>query len=71
VTAGVQRPELNVLALIKGSERYVFLYDDESILRLLQTLGQFAGDPELSFTVYDAAILSQTVRRLRDERKST
>ncbi len=59
---------MNVLALVKGSERYVFLYDDESVRSLLQTLGRFAADPNLSFTWYDAAILSQKVRRLRDER---
>ena len=56
---------MNVLALVKDSERYIFLYDDESPGALLQTLGRFAADPELSFTWYDAAILSQKVRRLR------
>ncbi len=56
---------MNVLALVKDSERYVFLYDDESDAALLQQLGQFASDTELSFTWYDAAILSQKVRRLK------
>jgi len=60
---------MNVLALVKGSERYVFLYDDESLHTLLQTLGRYAADADLSFTWYDAAILSQKVRRLRDERR--
>ena len=59
---------MNVLALVKGSERYVFLYDDDSLPPLLQTLGRYAADPDLSFTWYDAAILSQKVRRMRDER---
>lgn len=58
---------MNVLALVKGSERYVFLYDDASPAELLRTLGRFAADPQLSFTWYDAAILSQKVRRLRKE----
>jgi hypothetical protein len=56
---------MNVLALVKDSERYVFLYDDDSDASLLQQLGQFASDPDLSFTWYDAAILSQKVRRLK------
>ena len=56
---------MNVLALVKDSERYVFLYDDDSDAALLQQLGQFASDSELSFTWYDAAILSQKVRRLK------
>jgi len=33
----------------------------------MQTLGRFAGDPELSFSWYDAAVLSQKVRRLNRE----
>lgn len=58
---------VNVLALVKDGERFVFLYDDESCPQLLQTLGKFAADPELSFTWYDAAVLSQKVRRLQQE----
>jgi predicted transcriptional regulator len=66
---------VNVLALVKDGERFVFLYDDESYAQLLQTLGRYAADPELSFTWYDAAVLSQKVRRLQreveQERRST
>ena len=58
---------MNVLALVKDSERYVFLYDDESTATLLQTLGRYAADKDLSFTWYDAALLSQKVRKLRQE----
>jgi hypothetical protein len=54
---------VNVLALLKNGERYVFLYDDQSSETLLQTLGRYASDPELSFTWYDAAVLSQRVRQ--------
>ena len=55
---------INVVALVKDAERYIFLYDNESAPALMQTLGRFAGDPELSFSWYDAAVLSQKVRRL-------
>ncbi len=58
---------INVLALLKGEERYVFLYDDRSTDQVLQTLGRYAADPELSFTWYDAAVLSQRVRQLSAE----
>ena len=58
---------INVIALVKESERYIFLYDDESSAALLQTLGRFAGDDDLSFSWYDAAVLSQKVRRLKRE----
>jgi len=55
--------DINVLALVKGTERYVFLYDDESRAETLRVLGRFASNPELSFTWYDAAVLSQKIRQ--------
>lgn len=55
--------DINVLALVKGSERYVFLYDDASRAEALRVLGRFASNPELSFTWYDAAVLSQKIRQ--------
>lgn len=58
---------VNVLALIKGEERYVFLYDDDSADQLLRTMGQYAADPSLSFTWYDAAVMSQRIAKLRSE----
>ncbi len=54
--------DVNVVALVKGSERYVFLYDDLSRDEMLKALGRFADEDELSFTWYDAAVLSQKVR---------
>jgi len=55
--------DINVLALVKGDERYVFLYEDDRRAETLRTLGRFASNPDLSFTWYDAAILSQKIRR--------
>ena len=55
--------DINVLALVKGAERYVFLYDDASRAETLRVLGRYASNPELSFTWYDAAVLSQTIRQ--------
>lgn len=62
--------DINVLALVKGQERYVFLYDDESRAETLRVLGRFASNPELSFTWYDAAVLSQKIRQ-EAERRAT
>ena len=59
--------EINVLALVKGDERYVFLYNDESRAETLRTLGRYASNPELTFTWYDAAVLSQKVRQTETE----
>ncbi|QDU94319.1 hypothetical protein [Lignipirellula cremea] len=55
--------DINVLALVKGEERYVFLYDDSNRAETLRTLGRYASNPELSFTWYDAAVLSQKIRK--------
>jgi len=53
------RQDINIVVLVKGPERYVFLYDDSSHVEMLRTLGRYASNPELSFTWYDAAKLSQ------------
>lgn len=55
--------DINVLALVKGKERYIFLYDDASRAETLRTLGRYASNADLSFTWYDAAVLSQKVRQ--------
>jgi hypothetical protein len=54
----VQR-EFNVLALIKGNERYVFVYDENSREPLLEAFRAQAADPSLSLNWYDAAVLTQ------------
>jgi hypothetical protein len=55
----------NVVALIKESgERFIFFFDNESWPGLTQCLGRFAADPEIDFSWHDAAVLSQSARRL-------
>ena len=61
--------DINVLALVKGQERYIFLYDDEHKSDALKTLGRFASNPELSFSWYDAAVLSQRIRQTAMEQQ--
>ena len=55
--------DINVIALVKGEERYIFLYDEKSRSEALRTLGRYASNSELSFSWYDAAVLSQKIRR--------
>ncbi len=55
--------EVNILALVKGGERYIFLFDDNHRAECLRTLGRFASHQELSFTWYDAAVLSHKIRQ--------
>ena len=56
--------DINVLALVKGKERYIFLFDDDNRSETLRTLGRYASNRELSFTWYDAAVLSQKIRQV-------
>ena len=54
--------EVNVLALVKGEEKFIFLFDDENRDETLRQLARFAADPELDFSWYDAAMLSRKIR---------
>jgi hypothetical protein len=56
--------EINVIALVKGSEKYVFLFDDDNRVETLRQIGRYAMNPELSFTWYDAAVMSQKIRQV-------
>jgi hypothetical protein len=56
------RRELNVLALIKGNERYIFVYDDDSRQPLIDAFRDQAADPQLTFNWFDAAVLSEKAR---------
>jgi hypothetical protein len=55
-------PELNVLALFKGQERYIFVFDDSSRDTLIDAFRDQAADPQLSLNWFDAAILTQKAR---------
>ena len=54
--------EVNVLALVKGEEKFIFLFDDENRDETLRQLARFAADPELDLSWYDAAMLSRKIR---------
>jgi len=56
--------EVNVVALTRGEEQYVFVFDEARRTELLRLLGRYAADPELAFTWYDAAVLSQKIREV-------
>ena len=62
--------DINMLALAKGEEKYVFLFDDKNRSETLRQLGKYASDPDLSFTWYDAAVLSQKIRTVSEESNS-
>ncbi len=65
------RREFNVLALIKGNETYVFVYDDDSRQTLIDAFRDEAADPRLSFSWFDAAVMTDKAReQARTETKA-
>lgn len=54
---------INVAALVKGTEKYIFLFDNSRRSECLRALGRCAMNRELSFDWYDAARLSQAIRK--------
>lgn len=58
--------ETHILSLVKGRERYVWLYRDGQRCDVLRSLGHCASNPDLSFTWYDAAVLSQKLQQTKD-----
>jgi hypothetical protein len=54
--------DFNVLALIKGDERYVYLYDDASRRHLIDAFRDHAADAQLSLTWFDALVLTKKAR---------
>ena len=53
----------NVLALVKGAERFIFVYDDASRGELLDAVRDAAADPRQSLSWADAAVLTERARR--------
>ncbi len=62
--------DINVVALVKGEERYIFLFNDQKRSETLRTLGRYASNSKLSFSWHDAAVLSQKVRNTVQKAKA-
>ncbi len=56
-------PVLSILALVRGNDRYIILYDADNKAEALKQLGRWACDKELTFSWYDAARLSQELHK--------
>jgi hypothetical protein len=54
--------DVNVLALVKGQDRYVYVYDDDSQTELIDAIRDHAADPNLSMTWFDATVLTRRAR---------
>lgn len=53
---------MNVLALVKGAERYIFVYDDDSRGALIDNFRDLAADPNVSLSWFDAMVLATKAR---------
>lgn len=62
--------ELNVLGLVKGNERFVFIYDDDSRAQLIDAVRDQAADPNLSLTWFDALVLTRKAREQEEAPRS-
>ncbi len=58
----IDEPVLNILALVRGADRYMIVYDADNKAEALKQLGRWACNKELNFDWMDAARLSQQLR---------
>ena len=63
--------EFNVLALVKGTEHHIYIYDDDSLSRLIDTLRNHAADATCSLNWFDASVLTQKAREQAKQRPAT
>lgn len=54
--------EFNVLALVKGEERYIFVYDDDSRSQVVEAFRDAAADPHQTLTWFDAVVLTKKAK---------
>ena len=54
---------MNVLALVKGPERFVFVYDDDGRDDAIAAIRDQAADPAVSLNWFDAALLTERARK--------
>jgi hypothetical protein len=54
--------ELNVLALVKGAEHYIFVYDDNGRSDLIDNFRDLAADPSVNLSWFDAMVLTTKAR---------
>ena len=55
--------DLNVLALFKGDERFIFVYDDASRSEVVAAIRDTAADAGTAFNWFDAAVLIERTKR--------
>ena len=54
------------MILFKGDERFAFIFRDNQRLEAIAALQGAANDSDLDFSMYDAAVLAQKVRKVTE-----
>lgn len=49
--------EVNVLVMVKGREKYIYVYDEVSLPELFEAFGRHAADPQMNLSWFDAGVL--------------
>lgn len=55
--------EFNVLALVKGGERFVYVYEDAGLDRVIDAIRDHAADPRFRLNWFDASVLAERARQ--------
>lgn len=58
--------ELNVLAMYKGDEKYIFIYDDRSRDALITNFRNQAANPECNLNWFDVSVLTRKMDEQTD-----
>jgi len=59
--------DVNGLVFVKNGDRYIFMFRDDQSREMLMTFGRLASNPDLNFSWYDAASMSQRLRIMMTE----
>ncbi|MFO0937050.1 MAG: hypothetical protein U0798_11105 [Gemmataceae bacterium] len=62
--------DLNVLALFKGRDRFIYVYDDASLTDLLDHLRDTAADPGTIVNWFDVSVLTDRAKQQVAEAES-
>jgi hypothetical protein len=61
--------DVNVLALVKGRERFIYVYDYDCQQELIDAVRDHAADPRLCLTWFDASVLTRKIKEQVEEKR--
>jgi hypothetical protein len=62
--------EFNVLALFKGDERYIYVYEDDGRDLLIDCFRNQAANPDMNLSWFDAAVLTDKAKQQVEANRS-